>query len=53
MYLAKVHIVLKPVVNDPQGLTIKSDLAQSGFQPGLRRSRWQIYRNQSSNGGAG
>jgi phosphoribosylformylglycinamidine (FGAM) synthase PurS component len=26
MYLAKVHVTLKPTVNDPQGLTIKGAL---------------------------
>ncbi|HUS04551.1 MAG TPA: phosphoribosylformylglycinamidine synthase subunit PurS [Dehalococcoidia bacterium] len=31
MYLAKVCIVLKPTVNDPQGLTIKGALHNLGF----------------------
>ncbi len=32
MYLAKVHVTLKPSVNDPQGLTIKSGLHTLGFE---------------------
>ena len=32
MWLAKVYITLKPVVNDPQGLAIKSGLATLGFE---------------------
>ena len=31
MYLAKVHVTLKPTVNDPQGLTIKGGLHSLGF----------------------
>ena len=31
MYLAKVHVTLKPVVNDPQGLAIRGGLRQLGF----------------------
>lgn len=31
MYLAKVYITLKPIVNDPQGLTIKGALHNLGF----------------------
>jgi phosphoribosylformylglycinamidine synthase PurS subunit len=31
MYLAKVYVSLKPTVNDPQGLTIKSGLHSLGF----------------------
>ena len=31
MYLAKVHVSLKPTVNDPQGLTIKGALHNLGF----------------------
>jgi len=31
MYLAKVYISLKPMVNDPQGLTIKQGLHTLGF----------------------
>jgi phosphoribosylformylglycinamidine synthase len=31
MFLAKVYITLKPTVNDPQGLTIKSGLHMLGF----------------------
>jgi phosphoribosylformylglycinamidine synthase len=42
MYLAKVHIVLKPVVNDPQGLTIKSALHNLGFSlvSGVRAGKY-------------
>lgn len=33
MFLAKIHIILKPAVNDPQGKTIASVLMNSlGFQ---------------------
>lgn len=31
MYLAKVHVTLKPTVNDPQGLTIARALGRLGF----------------------
>ena len=31
MFLAKIHIRLKPTVNDPQGLTIRGGLRQLGF----------------------
>ena len=31
MFLAKIHITLKPGVNDPQGLTIRGGLHQLGF----------------------
>jgi len=31
MYLAKVYVSLKPMVNDPQGLTIKHGLHMLGF----------------------
>jgi phosphoribosylformylglycinamidine synthase subunit PurS len=31
VYLAKVHVTLKPVVNDPQGLAIRGGLQQLGF----------------------
>jgi phosphoribosylformylglycinamidine synthase PurS subunit len=31
MYLARVYITLKPVVNDPQGLTIRGGLHSLGF----------------------
>jgi len=32
MYLAKIHVTLKPTVNDPQGLTIKGALHDLDFQ---------------------
>lgn len=32
MYLAKVYVILKPTVNDPQGLTIKGGLHMLGFK---------------------
>ncbi|TAK35175.1 MAG: phosphoribosylformylglycinamidine synthase subunit PurS [Chloroflexota bacterium] len=32
MWLAKVHVTLKPVVNDPQGLTIKGALRSLSFE---------------------
>jgi phosphoribosylformylglycinamidine synthase len=31
MFLAKVHVSLKPTVNDPQGLTIARALDRLGF----------------------
>lgn len=31
MYLARIHVTLKPTVNDPQGLTIKGALHDLGF----------------------
>jgi phosphoribosylformylglycinamidine synthase subunit PurS len=31
MYLAKVHVTLKPTVNDPQGLTIRGALHDLDF----------------------
>lgn len=31
MYLAKIYITLKPMVNDPQGLSIKGALHNLGF----------------------
>lgn len=31
MFLAKVHVTLKPTVNDPQGLTIARALGRLGF----------------------
>lgn len=30
-YLARVNVMLKPVVNDPQGLAVKDGLANLGF----------------------
>ena len=32
MYLAKVYVTLKPVVNDPEGLTIAGGLRSLGFE---------------------
>lgn len=31
MFLARVYVTLKPTVNDPQGLTIRSGLRSLGF----------------------
>ena len=31
MFLARVHVTLKPTVNDPQGLTIRGALHSLGF----------------------
>ncbi len=31
MFLAKVHVTLKPTVNDPQGLTIMGGVHSLGF----------------------
>lgn len=32
MWLAKVYVTLKPLVNDPQGLTIQGALHNLGFE---------------------
>ncbi len=32
MWLARVYVTLKPVVNDPQGLTIQQALSELGFR---------------------
>jgi phosphoribosylformylglycinamidine synthase len=32
MYLAKVYVILKPTVNDPQGLTVRGGLHKLGFE---------------------
>ncbi len=32
MYLAKIYVTLKPVVNDPQGLTVEGGLKSLGFE---------------------
>jgi phosphoribosylformylglycinamidine synthase len=32
MFLARVYVTLKPVVNDPQGLTIRAALHSLGFE---------------------
>jgi phosphoribosylformylglycinamidine synthase len=32
MWLARIHVTLKPVVNDPQGLAIQGGLRQLGFE---------------------
>ena len=32
MYQARIHITLKPTVNDPQGLTVLSSLHRLGFK---------------------
>ena len=32
MWLAKVNVVLKPVVNDPEGLAIQGGLKSLGFE---------------------
>jgi len=32
MYLARIYVTLRPTVNDPQGLTIRSGLHLLGFQ---------------------
>ncbi|GIS93460.1 MAG: hypothetical protein CM1200mP22_06970 [Dehalococcoidia bacterium] len=31
MYQARIHITLKPTVNDPQGVTVLSSLHRLGF----------------------
>jgi phosphoribosylformylglycinamidine synthase len=35
MFLAKIHITLKPTVNDPQGKTILSGLQSLGFDQAI------------------
>ncbi len=49
MFLAKIHVLLKPTVNDPQGLTISRSLARLGFDAvnGVRAGKYfevQIQR---------
>ena len=41
-FQAKIHVILKPTVNDPQGLTIKGGLKQLGFQ-GVESVRYGKY----------
>jgi len=31
LYLAKIHVTLKPTVNDPQGITVQGGLQMLGF----------------------
>ena len=31
MFLAKIHVTLKPTVNDPQGITVQGGLQMLGF----------------------
>lgn len=42
MWLAKIYVTLKPVVNDPQGLAIKSGLNDLGYR-GVRSVRAGKY----------
>lgn len=46
MYLAKVHVFLKPTVNDPQGLTILGALHSLGFSSaqGVRAGKYLEVR---------
>jgi phosphoribosylformylglycinamidine synthase len=41
-FLARVHVTLKPTVNDPQGLTIRDGLLALGFQEveGVRAGKY-------------
>ena len=50
-YLAKIFIRLKPTVNDPQGLTIKSGLHQLGFEEidDVRSGKYMELRLSSKN----
>ncbi len=32
MFLARIYVTLKPVVNDPQGLTVRGALHSLGFE---------------------
>lgn len=42
MYLAKIYVVLKPAVNDPQGVTVKGGLLSLGFS-GVKDVRMGKY----------
>ena len=50
-YLAKIFIRLRPTVNDPQGLTIKSGLHQLGFEEidDVRSGKYMELRFSSKN----
>lgn len=51
MYLARVYVTLKPTVNDPQGLTIKSGLHSLGFSAvdAVRAGKYmEIWLNAST-----
>ena len=32
MYVARIHVTLKPTINDPQGITIARALGRLGFE---------------------
>jgi phosphoribosylformylglycinamidine synthase PurS subunit len=51
VYLARVYVTLKPTVNDPQGLTIKSGLHSLGFSAvdAVRAGKYmEIWLNAST-----
>lgn len=51
MYLAKIYITLKPLVNDPQGLTIRGALHNLGFTtvPSVRAGKYiEIQLDENS-----
>jgi len=54
MYLAKVYVTLKPTVNDPQGLTIKSGLQSLGFADvvSVRAGKYMEIRVDAKDKGA-
>ena len=50
MFVATIHIMLKPTVNDPQGQTILSTLQNMGFISAIRvRTGKQIEVQLNSN----
>ena len=50
MFLAKIHVLLKPTVNDPQGLTITRALGRLGFDAvdAVRAGKYFEVRIQGS-----
>jgi phosphoribosylformylglycinamidine synthase len=46
MFLARVYVTLKPTVNDPQGLAIRSGLHHLGFESvdGVRMGKYLELR---------
>jgi phosphoribosylformylglycinamidine synthase len=42
VYLARVYVILKPAVNDPQGVTVKGGLLSLGFS-GVKEVRMGKY----------
>lgn len=54
MFLARVYVTLKPTVNDPQGLTIRSALHSLGFAAvdSVRAGKYMEIRVDAADGAA-